>query len=250
MAKVVFQPIIAGLGWAARRVLDALLPPRCLACGGLSETPGALCARCWEAVSFLTAPFCAQCGRPFDVDPGPAALCGACVADPPAFARARAVMRYDDASKGLILRFKHADKTAAAPFFARWMARAGADLLAEADLLMPVPLHRWRLFHRRYNQAALLANALSRLSGVACRPDGLLRVRHTAPQGTKGRRERRGNVRGAFRLRPRVAVEGRRVLLVDDVLTTGATIEECAGVLLDGGAAAVDVLTLARVVLG
>jgi ComF family protein len=159
------------------------------------------------------------------------------------------VFRYDDASRSLILRYKHADQTASTPPFARWMARAGAELLAEADLIVPVPLHRWRLFLRRYNQAALLANALAGLSGVHCRPDLLRRPWHTPSQGGLGRRQRRENVRGAFRLQRGEAVKGKRVLLIDDVLTTGATCEECARTVLAAGAEAVDVLTLARVVL-
>jgi ComF family protein len=200
-------------------------------------------------MTFLGPPGCVRCGYPFDIDPGPLAICGACLSEPPAFRRARAVFRYDDASKRLILGFKHADRTGAAPSFGRWMARAGAELLGEADLIVPVPLHRLRLFHRRYNQAALLANVLAKVSGVPCLPDALLRARHTPTQGLMGRRQRRLNVYGAFRLRTRAAVDGKHVLLVDDVFTTGATIEECVRVLLAGGAAAVDVLTLARVVL-
>ncbi len=198
---------------------------------------------------FLGPPLCRRCGHPFDSDLGPAAVCGACAAKPPQFGRARAVLRYDDASKPLILRFKHADKTGFAPHFARWMARAGADLLAEAELIVPVPLHRWRLFHRRYNQAGLLAGVLSRLSGVPWRPDALRRIRQTQPQGTMGRQQRQQNVRGAFAIADPAWIIGRRVVLVDDVMTTGATIDECARALLSSGAASVDVLTLARVVL-
>ena len=241
---------IRGIRRVSRLLVDTLIPPRCLGCGTITEMAGALCASCWERMTFLGPPGCVRCGHPFDIDPGPLAICGACLSKPPPYARARAVFRYDDASKRLVLGFKHADRIGSAPSFGRWMARAGADLLTEADLIVPVPLHPWRLFHRRYNQAALLANVLAKESGVPCLPDALLRARHTPTQGLMGRRQRRLNVYGAFRLRAPGVVDGKHVLLVDDVFTTGATIEECTRVLLAGGARAVDVLTLARVVFG
>ncbi|WP_142848265.1 ComF family protein [Telmatospirillum sp. J64-1] len=237
------------LGGLGRRILDMVLPPQCLACNAIVDQPGALCPACWSKVHFLAPPFCACCGQPFDLDPGPGALCGACLAAPPPFGRARAAFRYDDHSKALVLRFKHGDRTDAAPAYARWMVRAGADILAEADLLVPVPLHRWRLFARRYNQAALLALAVGRLTGVAVAPDALRRLRRTPSQGRLSRQGRARNVKGAFAVTPAQAakVEGKRVVLVDDVLTSGATLGECAGTLLRAGAASVDALTLARV---
>ncbi len=249
MTKLIPRLVLAALGRTARLALDLVLPPRCLSCGTLTGTMGGLCPACWNRMVFLGPPWCRSCGHPFEADPGPAAVCGICAGKPRQFGRARAVLRYDDASKPLVLGFKHADKTALAPHFARWMARAGADLLAEADLIVPVPLHRWRLFHRRYNQAALLAGALSRSSGVPWAAEALLRVRRTRPQGTMGRLQRHRNVQGAFTINDPSSLAGRRVLLVDDVLTTGATIDECARILLRGGARSVDVLTFARVVL-
>src|SRR5262249_27634825 len=143
------------------------------------------------------------------------------------------------------------DRTEAAPTFGNWLARAGTELTADADLIVPVPLHRWRLLLRRYNQAGLLAQALGRAVQRPVAPDLLVRRRRTPSQGGPGRTGRRRNVAGAFAVRPRRAglVEGRRVLLVDDVHTTGATLGECARVLRRAGAAAVDVLTLARVTL-
>ena len=149
-----------------------------------------------------------------------------------------------------MLRFKHGDRLEGVPAFARWMARAGADLLEGADLLAPVPLHRWRLWSRRYNQSALLALALGRLTGISARPGLLQRRRATPAMGHMNRQERERNVKGAFRLNPRQegVVAGRTVVLVDDVLTTGATVGECARALTRAGAAAVDVLTLGRVV--
>ena len=165
------------------------------------------------------------------------------------FARARSVLVYDDASRPLILGFKHGDQTHAAAAFGNWLARAGSEMLAEADLVVPVPLHRWRLFRRRFNQAALLGKAVARRAGVRCVPDLLVRGRATPSQGGLSRSGRQRNVKGAFAVRPKRLrdVTGARIVLIDDVLTTGATVSECARVLLRAGAARVDVLTLARV---
>ncbi|WP_239988664.1 ComF family protein [Paramagnetospirillum kuznetsovii] len=231
-------------------MIDALLPPLCLSCHAQVGEPGTLCPACWSKLVFVAPPFCACCGLPFEFDMGADALCGACLGDPPRFGRARAVFRYDDASRVLILRLKHGDRLEGVPAFARWMARAGGDILAEADLLVPVPLHRWRLLSRRYNQAALLVNALARQSGVTAIPDLLERRRRTPPQGHLNRAGRVKNVAGAFSLaeRHKPTLQGKRVVLIDDVLTSGATVGECAKVLLREGAAAVDVLTLGRVI--
>ena len=256
-----------------RLALDLLLPPRCLGCGLLVEDQGALCPACWSAITFVADPLCSCCGLPFaygagDGDPAAAAdlLCGACSAEPPAFARARAVMRYDEASRPLLLAFKHGDRVEGAATFAAWMARAGADLVAASELIAPVPLHWRRLFARRYNQSALLAAALARNnadslarnnadslarnSEATLVPDLLLRRRATPSQGRLSRAERQRNVAGAFAVHPGRAalLAGRRLLLVDDVMTTGATVGACARAALKAGAASVDVLVLARAV--
>ncbi|HWA43538.1 MAG TPA: ComF family protein [Hypericibacter adhaerens] len=236
-----------------RFALDALLPPRCLVCGATVGTAGALCADCWSRMTVLGPPCCAACGFPFEYGQdteGDGTLCGACLRERPVYDRARAALRYDDASRGLIIAFKHADRTDAAPALGRWLAQAGAELLRDADLVAPVPLHRWRLFRRRYNQAALLATHAARAGGKRLCVDLLIRQRATPSQGRLGATQRRENVAGAFAVaaRHRDAVRGRRVLLVDDVLTTGATAGACARALLAGGAQAVDLLTLARVV--
>jgi ComF family protein len=233
------------------RTLDLLLPPRCLGCGAVVEMQGRLCASCWRALAFLGPPECRLCGYPMPHAIPEAPLCPACAAEPPVYDRARAVLRYDEASRRLILAFKHADRTDITPTLGQWLARAGSELVADADLLAPVPLHRWRLLRRGYNQAALLATALTRGVGAVLVPDLLQRVRPTASQQGLGARARQENVTaGAFRLHPwhRRRVEGRRVLLVDDVLTTGATVGACARVLRRAGALQIDVLTLARVV--
>lgn len=241
------------LARTGRRVLDALLPPRCLHCGTIVDAPGTLCMRCWNKAQFISAPHCDRCGLPFELAEdaaGPVVTCAACIADPPRFDRARAAMRYDDQARALVLKFKHADATYAAPGYATWMSRVGAALIRDCDLLAPVPLHRWRLLWRRYNQSALLAHAIGRSAGKPVIADLLQRRRATPSQGRLGRTQRFQNVAGAFALKPAHAdrVKGQRVLLIDDVLTTGATVEECAKVLKRAGAVGVDVLTLARVV--
>ncbi len=233
---------------AAGAVLDLLLPPRCLKCGATVSVTGALCPTCWRGITFLGAPCCACCGLPFAYEQGPGALCGACLQAPPPFARARAAMRYDDESRRLILAFKHGDRLHLAPALAAWMRRAGAELVAEADAVVPVPLHWTRLFARRYNQAAVLARALAGAGGPRLGADWLARRRRTPSQGKRNREARKRNVSGAFRAARPQEIEGRRILLVDDVFTTGATLEECARVLLRAGARQVDALTLARAV--
>ena len=240
----------AAFGRVGATVLDWLLPPQCLSCRAPVDRQGQVCAECWQRLSFIDGPMCAACGLPFDFEVGAEALCGGCTAERPVFSTARAVMRYDDSSRRLILAFKHADRTAAAPSFGAWMARAGAEMLDTADALVPVPLHRFRLFARRYNQAALLAHAVGRHHGIAVAPDLLLRTRSTPSQGGLNPAARAANVRGAIAVRGvrKATVGDRRFIVVDDVMTTGATVSACARVLLRAGAAAVDVLTLARVV--
>jgi ComF family protein len=235
----------------ARRALDVVFPPLCVACRTRVAEPHSLCSRCWNAMSFLEGPACVRCGAPFDLDPGADTVCGPCHARPRAFDRARALARYDDASKGLILAFKHGDRLDHSPAFARWLERAGRPLLEEADVIVPVPLHRWRLWHRRYNQAAVLAAGIGRLTGTPVDHRALERRRATPSQGVMpSASARRRNVLGAFVVTPTriAAIRGKRVLLVDDVFTTGATLDACARALKRAGAAAVDALTIARVV--
>lgn len=228
--------------------IDLVLPPLALDEAERPQSLG-LSVRSWERIRFIDGPVCDGCGAPFEHEQGPGALCPACFANRRSLARARAACLYDEHSRDLILKLKHADRTDLAPLFARWLSRAAAELLSEADAICPVPLHPRRLLARRYNQAAEIARPLGRMSKVAYRPDILVRTRSTPTQGGRSGRGRRENVRGAFAVpdSAKWMVEGKRVLLIDDVLTTGATGEACAKALLKAGAAAVDLAVVARV---
>jgi len=225
-----------------------IYPPTCVACGAATGVPHTLCAGCWSGMRFIERPFCERLGTPFAVDLGVPLLSPAAIADPPVFERARAVARYDETARALVHRLKYGDRLELAKALGAMMARAGAELTREADVIVPVPLHRWRLWRRRFNQAMALAREVSRTSGVACDPFLLARVKRTRAQVGLTRAQRSENLQGAFQVpgaaKPRL--EGLRVLLVDDVLTTGAT-ANAARALLRGGARAVDVLAFARV---
>ena len=183
---------------------------------------------------------------PFPHPMGEDAVCATCAGRPPNWDRARAVMRYDKHSRQLVLSLKHGDRTHLAGALGRWMHRAGAEVLDGADLIVPVPLHWTRLFSRRYNQAGLLAHAIHAAGGPPVAPDWLVRRHRTPSQGHLGPLARARNVRGAFAVRDGRSLRGKRLVIVDDVMTTGATAEECARVLRRAGAAYVGVLTLAR----
>ena len=246
-------PVVRGVRVAGIAGLDLLLPPHCASCDVQVDAPGRLCAACFREAGFITEPCCVSCGAPFAIpgQGGPERLCPSCRLAPPEFDRARAALVYDAKAKRLILPLKHADRLENVATLAPLMARAGASLLREAELLVPVPLHPRRLLQRRYNQAALLASAVARIAGVPAVPDAMRRVRKTAPLGNRGAAERQAELANAFAVRPRRAgrIEGRRVLLIDDVLTSGATANACALALRSAGAARIDVLAAARVLI-
>jgi ComF family protein len=231
-----------------RTALDLALPPLCPACREPVEGR-ALCPACWSKLSFITRPYCERLGIPFVYDPGPGILSMEAIADPPAYRRARAAVRFDEISRALVHALKYGDRLDLAPMMGRWVSQAGRELLAEADALVPVPLHWRRLWARRFNQSAMLAAAISAESGVPIAAGVLKRTKPTAQQVGLSRSERAANVQGAFRVPPecRGTVTGRRLILVDDVLTSGATVDGCARALLRAGAANVDVLIFARV---
>ena len=239
-------PFRAVFGFA----LDVALPPLCPSCREPVGDSG-LCAACWSKLSLIAPPYCERLGIPFAYDPGPGVLSMQAIADPPAYHRARAAVRYDDVARTLVHALKYGDRLDLAPIMGRWMARAGRELLAEADALVPVPLHWRRLWARRFNQSARWPRPCRTNSGVPVADGALKRVKATAQQVGLSQAERAANVQGAFRVPPDGQgrrSRGRRLVLVDDVLTSGATVDACARALLRAGAGSVDVLVFARVV--
>lgn len=245
--------VVAGIGAsAADRAGRLLFPPICPGCRDLVSRPGTLCPTCWQGIRFIDRPFCEVLGVPFAHEMGEGIVSPEAIAHPPAFARARAAVSYSGISRQLVQNLKYRDRGDVAPWMAAWMVRAGRELLDDADLIVPVPLHRWRFLARRFNQSAELARHVARLSGRRYSPDAVLRSRGTRQQVGLGAKEREANVRGAFKVSTEglPAVAGRRVLVVDDVLTTGATVQAVARALKRAGAREVDVLTFARAISG
>jgi ComF family protein len=229
-----------------------LFPPVCAGCRRQVSQPGVLCGECWTKLRFIERPMCPVMGTPFLHDMGEGFLSAEAIADPPPFERARAAVVYSGVARQMVQGLKYQDRTDLAPWMAGWMQRAGAGLIADADVVVPVPLHWRRFFRRQFNQAAELGRALARSSGLPFAPSAVQRVKLTRQQVGLERKQREDNVRAAFKVPAAAEIEiaGRRVLLIDDVFTTGATVRAVAKALKRGGAGAVDVLTFARVAPG
>lgn len=236
------------LKWPAK----LLFPPVCAGCRRHVSQPGVLCAQCWPKLRLLERPWCPVMGTPFAHDMGSGFLSAEAIADPPPFERARAAVAYSGVARQMVHGLKYQDRADLAPWMARWMMRAGAELVADADVIVPVPLHWRRFLRRQFNQSAELARAISMLSGLPFAPSAVRRVKLTRQQVGLERHEREQNVRAAFRVPAYAEIQltGRRVLLIDDVYTTGATVRAVTMALKKGGAEAVDVLTFARVLPG
>ena len=239
-------------GKAAGLPAQLLFPPTCPGCRRLVREPFALCGRCWPKLRFIERPWCEVLGTPFSHEIGEGIISADAIANPPPFARARAAVSYSGVARQMVTSLKFNDRTELAPTMARWMMRVGRELLANADVVVPVPLHRTRFFQRRFNQSAELARALCKLADKPFLPDVAKRIRATRQQVGLGAREREENVRGAFQVPPqgRIGVHGRRILVVDDVYTTGMTLSALARTLKRAGAVQVDILTFARVLPG
>jgi len=240
---------LRGLAGAA---LDLVYPPACSGCGVLLGSGAGLCPRCWSKLAFIERPYCEVLGTPFSHDLGPGILSAEAIANPPPFDRLRSVALYDDLARNLVHALKYRDRTDLAPMMAGWMLRAGDGAVEAADLIVPVPLHRLRLLWRKFNQSAELSRTLGALSGRPVLLDAVRRTRRTRRQIGLGPRAREENVRGAFSITPagREALFGRRVVLVDDVYTTGATVAAVTRALKRAGAADITVLTFARALPG
>lgn len=234
-----------------RRILNAILPPRCKKCGKVIHDDDGLCEDCFREINFISAPYCSKCGIPFaEVPRGRRKLiCGNCAKDKhPLFRMSRAAVKYDDVSKPMILALKFMDRTDNAAILAKWMKLAGKDIWAQGvDMIIPIPLHYTRLIKRRYNQAGLLAKELSRLTDIPVDFTSVIRHRKTRPQVEFSGHERVKNVRGAFSVKHPERLKGKRIVLIDDVMTTGSTLKECALALKAAGVKSIDTLTVARV---
>lgn len=230
--------------------MNLLFPPRCLSCSKMVDSPYQFCPDCFSQLQFIAEPHCDHCGLPFEYDLGDDAICGMCMQEPPLYTQAHAAFHYNEFSRSMVTRFKYSDHTNRLPGYAQLLARAGTSIIAKSDAIVPVPLHPKRMLQRKYNQAALLSHGLSDICSLPVWPDALLRIKDTPPQASLSRNERLTNVKGAFRTNHAYAsqLSGASILLVDDVMTTGATLSACTKMLLGASAKAVYVLTLARTV--
>jgi ComF family protein len=250
------RPLLSGVSVPVARLwsatCDFIVPPVCLGCQKPLGSHDCLCAACWCQITFIRAPLCDRLGWPMPFDTGGLMVSAQASAEPPDYDRARAVAKFNGLMRPLVHGLKYSDRHDARRLFGTWMTAAGADLLADADLIMPVPLHRWRLLSRRFNQSAIIAGEIARVSGIALDQRILERVKATPQQVNMTRDQRRLNMSGAFKVAAGrgAEIEGKRVVLIDDVITTGATVNACARALKRAGATRVDVLALGLVIPG
>ncbi len=232
----------------SRLLANLVFPPHCAVCEAPTEHAPALCGSCFSKITFISDPYCVICGCPFDYDIGTTSICIPCQTNAPPYDRARAALRYDDASRKLITRLKFNDKMSLAPFAAQLMTAAATDILAKCEVIIPVPLHWRRLWTRQFNQSALIAHHIAKCTHLPFLPQALKRIRHTLPQMELSWEERQRNVKAAFTTNPRYLqhIKGKTVMLIDDVYTTGATIYACTQALKKSGVSRVYVLTLSR----
>jgi len=243
------KPSLDAFKILGKRLVNLVYPPSCIACSAALAEADGLCPACWRQIPFITHPFCQRYGTPLPVDHGSMMLSPLAIADPPVFTRARAVARYDGLARELVHGLKYGDRVELAQTMGQWMAREGAEILSESTLLVPIPLHRFRLWRRRFNQAASLADAISRQSGIEVGYETLLQVKATKPQVGLTRTERAANLEKAFKVNEAdlTRIAGARIVLVDDVMTTASTGNAAARALLRAGAASVDLLVFALV---
>lgn len=247
------KKIITTIRQAVHMVLDVLLPPKCLKCSTRLADAHNICPNCWKNLHFISDPKCNGCGFPFGSELGVdysilgETYCAACQTSPHTFDMAASALRYDDESRSMVIGFKHQDRTEYTQYFSKIIRQAGRDFWNDADILVPVPLHKRRLLSRRYNQSALLSECLSRQLGIPHIPEALERTKNTPPQqGNLNKRSK--NVRGAFKAKKYVDLEGKNIVLIDDVYTTGSTADSCAKALKAAGANKVYLLTVFRVI--
>lgn len=229
-----------------QKLLNFLLPPHCPICQKKILDSNAVCGKCFGKLNFISGAICQKCGKPLPYKE--AKICAACLQKPPIYHRAISVLKYNETSKALILPFKHADYIELTPLLAQWMSNRGKNLILDCDYLIPVPLHITRLFKRKYNQSALLAKEIARVYHKGYLPSILIRTKHTESQGHMGAKQRKENLKNAFKVRNTNKIKGKKILIIDDVMTTGATVNECTKTLIKAGAQSVDILTLARVI--
>ena len=233
------------------KFISFLLPNRCLLCGKVIHSDSSICANCFEKITFITEPYCQHCGRPFisNIEQSDNMLCVDCLMHKDNFRLCRAAIEYDEFSKKLLLDFKFADHVENKKLLAKWLYLAGKDIFtAGADIIIPIPLHYTRLLKRKYNQSAILAKELSVLTGIEVEYNILKKIRRTLPQAKCNKTERKRNVKDAFAVLSAEKIKGKRIILIDDIFTTGSTMKECAKILLKAGAMSVDALTVAKVV--